>query len=198
MSNYYYDNKDDYLAALSHVRRHNHDLTPFLNFALKGIAKEVSRLTGLLRKEVQKELFRNLMNDLFTRLESTRKRVIVKCQIMLLNHLLEKDSQAELRQLIMEVVKYCASRKHVDAAILRDSTRLQQLGAVVVKPGSSSSHIYIEVDLDWPGKITSSEFFKSWSNCPNPRRMDSCLLHAAQLLIRRGPAIRIHPPLDNL
>ena len=35
MSNYYYDEKNNYLAALAEVRRRNHDLTPFLVLGLK-------------------------------------------------------------------------------------------------------------------------------------------------------------------
>ena len=38
MSNYYYDEKNAYLAALAEVRQSGHNLTPFLIFGLRGIA----------------------------------------------------------------------------------------------------------------------------------------------------------------
>ena len=38
MSNYYYDEKDEYLSTLSTVREQNYNLTPFLKFGLKGVA----------------------------------------------------------------------------------------------------------------------------------------------------------------
>lgn len=169
MSNYYYDNKDAYLAALAEARKGGHDLTPFLDFALQGLAEEVSRLTGLLRKALQKELFRNLMNELFTRLESTRKRVIVKRQLDLLNYLLEKDGRVELNRLIRDVWEHYADRKHVVPAILRDIGRLRYLGAVTVRREETSRTFSIGVDLDWPSKITSSEFFEQLERLPKSK-----------------------------
>jgi len=40
MSNYYYEEKATYLSSLSEVRARDYDLTPFLKFGLKGIAKQ--------------------------------------------------------------------------------------------------------------------------------------------------------------
>ena len=169
MSNYYYDNKDAYLAALAQVRECGHDLTPFLNFALKGIAEEVSQVTGRLKKAVQKELFRSLMHELFVRLESTRKRVIVKRQIMLLNHLLDKDGEVEWQQLVRDVRGRYVSRKNTVAAIVRDVNRLQELGAVTVRREEPSHDIYIGVNLDWPSTITDTEFFERLERLPKSK-----------------------------
>lgn len=172
MSNYYYDNKDAYLAALAEARKGGHDLTPFLDFALQGLAEEVSRVTGLLHKALQKELFRNLVNELFTRLESTRKRVIVKRQLKLLNYLLEKDGRVELNRLIRDVWEHYADRKHVVPAILRDIGRLRYLGAVTVRQEETSRTFSIGVDLDWPGKITGGEFFERLERLPKSKTYD--------------------------
>ena len=169
MSNYYYDNKDAYLAALAQVRECGHDLTPFLNFALKGIAEEASRVTGRLKKAVQKELFRSLMHELFARLESTRKRVILKRQLDLLNHLLDKDGAVEFYQLIQEVEReweHYKSRKEPLLAIVRDLGRLREFGAITV---GRSSKTYIEVNLDWPSTITDSEFFERLEQLPKSK-----------------------------
>ncbi len=43
MSNYYYEEKAAYLDVLAEVRSQNHDLTPFINFGLKGIALQCDR-----------------------------------------------------------------------------------------------------------------------------------------------------------
>ncbi len=169
MSNYYYGNKNAYLAALAQTRERGHDLTPFLNFALKGIAEEASRVTGWLKKAVKKELFRNLMHELFARLESTRKRVIVKRQIMLLNHLLDKDGEVEWRQLVRDVRGRYVSRKNPLAAIVRDIDRLYALGAVTVRREKPSRDIYIGVNLDWPSTITDTEFFERLKRLPKSK-----------------------------
>ena len=172
MSNYYYDHKDDYLAALARAREHGHDLTPFLNFALKGIAEEASRVTGRLKKAVRKALFRNFMHELFALLESTRKRVILKRQLDLLNYLLDKDGAVALNQLRQEVEReweHYASRKDPFAAIARDLVRLRELGAVTVRREEPSRDIYIGVNLDWPSTITDSEFFERLKRLPKSK-----------------------------
>ena len=67
MSNYYYENKTAYLTALNDARENDHDLTPFLKFALRGIEIQCRRLLGEIRQQVAKALFRNTMTDLFGR-----------------------------------------------------------------------------------------------------------------------------------
>ena len=171
MSNYYYEEKRDYLAALSAVRAQGHDLTPFLKFALHGIASQVFRLTTMLKTAVSKELFRNLMNELFVRLESTRKRVIVKRQLMVLNRLLERDGEVEWRELVDEVRGYYASRKNIVAAIVRDVNRLRALGAVKIRLDDTGRkpRYFLKVNLDWPSTITDSEFFERIEKLPKAK-----------------------------
>ena len=171
MSNYYYEEKRAYLQALAAVRAQDHDLTMFLSFALRGIALQVFRLTGMLKKAVSKELFRNLMNELFVRLESTRKRVIVKRQLMVLNRLLERDGEVEWLQLVDEVRQYYASRKHVVAAMVRDVNRLAALGAVRVRIDDTSGRpqYFLEANLDWPSTITDTEFFERIEELPKSK-----------------------------
>jgi Fic family protein len=92
MSNYYYDEKAAYLRALAETRAKEHDLTPFLIFALKGIALQCHRLLSEIQHEISKELFRTLMYDLFNRLKSPRRRVIAQRQIEVLKLLLAVES----------------------------------------------------------------------------------------------------------
>ena len=171
MSNYYYEEKRAYLGALAAVRAKDHDLTPFLTFALKGIALQVFRLTAMLKNAVSKELFRNLMNELFVRLESTRKRVIVKRQLMVLNRLLERDGEVEWLQLIDEVRGYYASRKNVVAAMVRDVNRLGALRAVKIRIDDTKGkrRYFLEANLDWPSTITDSEFFERIEQLPKSK-----------------------------
>jgi Fic family protein len=73
MSNYYYEEKPAYLAALAEVRKRNHDLTPFVQFALRGITIQSRRLLTEIQHHISKELFRNLALQLFGRLKTPRK-----------------------------------------------------------------------------------------------------------------------------
>ena len=162
MSNFYYDEKDAYLAALSEVRRRGQDLTPFLTFALGGLSKEVSRLTKLIKDAVSKELYRGLMNELFVSLESTRMRVIVRRQLELLRLLLDRDEPIEIGRFVSDAGHLYTKHKDRLSAIARDVSKLQNLGAVKIDwdRGLGKERHLISVNLDWPSTITDTEFFE--------------------------------------
>jgi len=172
MSNYYYDEKRTYLDRLAAVRAHGHDLTPFLKFALKGIALQSDRLAQMIRTEVSKHIFRSLMQDLFTRLQSTRKRVIVKRQLMLLDKLLDSDNKVEFVYLTETMKHHYATRKSPRAAIVRDINRLSALGAITVTRDNADPLkpvFMISVNLDWPTKFTDTEVFAMLEKLPKSK-----------------------------
>jgi Fic family protein len=172
MSNFYYDEKRAYLDALAVVRSADHDLTPFLKFGLRGIALQTGRLTGMIKSEVSKQLFRNLMHDLFTRLQSTRKRVIVKRQLTVLERLLKEDGPVEFARLIIEMKTEYGSRANPFNALVRDLNRLISLGAISVQRKNEEgkdTKFFIEVNLDWPSKITDTEFFDHLKKLPKSK-----------------------------
>lgn len=169
MSNFYHDNKEAYLAALAEVRKGRHDLTPFLTFALGGLVGEVSRLTKLLRDAVLRELYRNLMTELFVRLESTRKRVIVRRQLDLLRLLLEKQEPVAWRRFVDEAKHLYTKHKDRPSAIARDISKLEALGAVEVKWPLLQEGPLISVNLDWPSTITETEFFERIKRLPKSK-----------------------------
>ena len=172
MSNYYYDEKSAYLPAMAGVRADDHDLTLFLKFGLKGIALQTRRLTNLVKNAVSKELFRGLMGDLFSRLKSTRKRVIVKRQLMVLNQLLDRDGEVEFSRLAEEVTPYYASRKNAMLAIVRDVNRLGALGAITIRREDTPHKrpaFWIAADLNWPSRITDTEFFAALERLPKSK-----------------------------
>ena len=124
MSNYYYEEKRTYLQALADVRAQGNNLTAFIKFGLRGIALQATRLLTMIRNEVSKQLFRNLMHELFARLESTRKRVIVKRQLVLLDQLLDADERVEWPNLIESNIAHYASRRIPIQALVRDVNKL--------------------------------------------------------------------------
>ena len=172
MSNFYHEAKETYLSKLAETRRQNHDLTPFLIFALGGVEAEVSRLTEMLRHEVSKEMFRNFVNELVVRLASTRKRIIVKRQLTLLDHLLDKDRGIEILTLAMELGDHYSTRKYPAAALARDIVRLEALGAVRVEPETNGTkgRFVVSVNLDWPSRMTETEFFRQVSELPKSKK----------------------------
>ncbi len=158
MSNYYHDEKPAYLAALAEARARGHDLTPFLGFGLRGVARQTRRLLAEIQREVQKALFRDLMFDLFGRLRSPRKRVIAQRQLEILKVLLDQDgvlSAAELMHRLAHVYRLLRKPMH---ALRRDLAGLDFLGAI--EPLERDGEKWVALKLDWPTEITETEFFR--------------------------------------
>jgi len=167
MSNYYYEQKPGYLAALSETRALNHDLTPFLKFALKGIESQCRRLFSEIRLHVAKALYRNTVTDLFGRLKSPRKRVMSDRHVQLLQLLLDEESLtlAVLEERTEHFYKVGNFRK----ALIRDLNYLIQLQAIQVKQLPDKSDVLLSINLEWPTQITETEFFKRVKEMPKAK-----------------------------
>ncbi len=164
MSNYYYDEKARYLAALSGVRAGGHDLTPFLLFGLQGARQQSLRLLTEMRRQVSKALFRDVMFELFKRLKTPRRRVMADRQIQMLKLLLELDSVA-LHDLIERIALHYATLKSPVKAVHRDLMELMHLKAIAATRHEESG-IHFQVRLEWPTEITETEFFKRVKRLP--------------------------------
>jgi Fic family protein len=164
MSNYYYDEKDSYLATLAEVRGREHGLTPFLVFGLKGIALQCQRLFIEIRRHMERALFRNMMYDLFNRLESTRKRVIKDRQIELLKVLLEVDKM-DWFQFYQKVELVYKNATNVGKTLGRDLNSLIQLRAIEIKKVGEGKW-QIAIRPQWPQEITESDFFDKIKKMP--------------------------------
>lgn len=172
MSNYYYEEKDAYLAALAEVRAAGHDLTAFLRFGLRGVALQCGRLLAEIRAQVKKALFRDVMLDLFGRLESPRKRVMARRQVELLRLLLERDA-IPMGEFLQAAVPIYAGLKSWPKIFLRDIFHLKRLGAMSSQPapaGRPEQEASYVINLDWPTQITETEFFERVKNLAKARR----------------------------
>ena len=167
MSNFYYDEKTAYLKALGEVRAKDHDLTSFLELGLKGIALQSRRLLAEIQRHVSKELFRNMMYDLFTRLRTKRQRVIAERQIEILKLLLETDWMS-FYELVEKVRSSYASLKAPAKAFARDLVYLEELKAVKVEK-VAEDNIRCAVRLEWPTEITETQFFEHWKKLPRAK-----------------------------
>lgn len=167
MSNYYYDEKPAYLTALSETRRAEHNLTPFLIFALKGISLQCRRLLAEIQHEISRELFRNLMYDLFKRLKTPRQRVIAERQIEILNILLGVDA-IDIRDLVVQLLPTYKHLKNPTKAVVRDIGNLHNLGAIGVEK-IAEGQVRLKVRLEWPTEITETEFFQKLRSLPKAK-----------------------------
>ena len=167
LSNYYYDEKANYLKSLNEARLQNHDLTPFLKFALKGIEIQSNRLLREIRVHMQKAIFRNVMYDLFRRLETPRKRVIAKRQLNILNLLLDNDLM-EIKELYKRILIHYNSLINQYKAIDRDLLGLMEIKAIRAYETADDKIIIIPY-LEWPTEITETDFLNRIINLPKTK-----------------------------
>jgi Fic family protein len=167
MSNYYYDEKIGYLKALSEARATVHDLTPFLAFALKGVAIQSRRMLEEIQHHIAKALFRNLMFDLFQRLRTPRRRVIALRQIEVLKLLLD-DGWMRFDQLLDTLAPKYSSLLNSRKALARDLDDLIRLGAVQYRKSPEGPY-ELAVRLEWPTEITETVFFEKLRTLPKAK-----------------------------
>lgn len=167
MSNYYYDEKTGYLKSLAAVREVEHDLSAFLRFGLKGIALQCRRLFSEIREHLARAVFRNLMHDLFGRLQTPKKRVIAKRQLRILNELLS-HGELPLEELERRLFQEYSNLKSPFTALVRDLHALIHLGAIKALKDSQDEY-RISVILDWPSKITERAFFEKLRSLPRAK-----------------------------
>lgn len=168
MSNFYYEEKSAYLQSLSDARSGDHDLTPFLNFGLKGIQIQCSRLFKEIRQQVARALFKNTATDLYGRLKSPRKRVISRRHLQLINLLLDVE-QIKLPTLVDRTGHSYASVKNPMKALIRDLLYLQELEAIHIARSDATEEVNIRINMDWPMQITETEFFRRMKQQPKAR-----------------------------
>jgi Fic family protein len=167
MSNYYYEQKSGYLNALNDTRSQGHDLTPFLKFALKGIATQCRRLFSEIRQQVAKALYRNTVTDLFGRTKSPRKRVMSNRHVQLLTLLLDEDEMT-LTELTRRTAHLYAL-KNPYKSLVRDLNYLIELGAARATRLPEDAGFLLSVRLEWPTTITETEFFRLVKAMPKAR-----------------------------
>lgn len=173
MSNYYYDEKDTYLACLSEVRKQNYDLTSFIRFGLKGISMQCQRLLREIRIHVQRSLFRDIMGQMYGRLLSTRKRALAQRQYEILNKLLDMTNEIEHRDLFDLLGKHYGTLKTPLRAYVRDLNNLSALGAIVVRGTEDQrperARFLISARLEWATEITETEFYRRINRLPEAK-----------------------------
>ena len=164
MSNYYYEEKSSYLQVLADVREAKFDLTDFLRFGLKGVARQCSQLLAEIRHELSKSLFRDVMGQMYSRLMSTRKRALATRQCAILEKLLEGNEAVDWRDLYRSLVTSYAALKAPGKAYTKDLNYLIRLKAITAQKIDDTFQISLR--LDWATEVTETAFYAEMERMP--------------------------------
>ena len=160
LSNYYYDHKEEYLAALSASRWNGHDLTPFLQFALQAVAERCNAVAATIVANHRRTLFREFARSLFGQLRSPRRRVLAERQLQILDILLDGGS-VTLSDLMIQAHVHYEGLKFPVNALVRDVVGLLNLSAITLDGEQ------ISVNLDWPQQFSESDLLERYENMPS-------------------------------
>ena len=167
MSNYYYEEKTQYLSKLAEVRSNGHELTAFIRFGLRGIELQCKRLLHEIRINVRKALYRNLMFDLFHRLKTPRRRVMADRQVEILKVLLDTE-ELTLDELAKRTKSFYNKLSSPYKALIRDINDLIGLKSINFRALEGGGYL-IFIRLEWPTEITETEFFNQIKKMPKAK-----------------------------
>ena len=159
LSNYYYDHKDAYLAAMYESRQRGHDLTPFLLFALPAVAERCRAVAEKIVVHHKRTLFREFARSSFGQLRSPRRRVIAERQLQILEVLLTDGALKPIDLWHRTEVHY-KSLKFPERALIRDVIGLIDLKALAIEDGQ------FQINLAWPQQFSESDLLERYENMP--------------------------------
>ena len=160
LSNYYYEHKEEYLAALFESRQSGHDLTPFLRFALKAVTERCNAVASQILVKHKKVLFREFARSLFGQLLSPRRRALAVRQLQILEILLDAGSMS-FGSLVPQLDIHYQGLRYPVRAQVRDIAELVVLNAVALAESR------LEVNLEWPQQFSQSELLERYENMPS-------------------------------
>ncbi len=160
LANYYYAHQDEYRAALAECRQQNHDLTPFLRFALPAVAERCNAVAAEIVINHKRTLFRQFARSLFGQLRSPRRRVLAERQLTMLEALLDAGA-IEVSELLRRTSPNYAHLRFGERAQIRDINGLLVLNAIQIDRG------LITVNLDWPQQTSETNLLREYENMPS-------------------------------
>lgn len=125
LSNYYYRNLDDYYMVFSRtIRNKGKDVTPFLEFCLKGVVESLVDMKGKILLLIRRLIFRELVAQM-----KNRKELTVR-QFEFLSLLMDTPQVFSLNDLMNHMPFSLLYKKVTKQTARRDVKRLLELGLI--------------------------------------------------------------------
>ena len=179
LANYYYEHQDGYLSSLSEARRNQHDLTPFLCFALTAITNRCNAVAGTIVANNQQILFREFASSLYGRLISPRRRGLTQRQLNVLE-ILSDGGPISMESLIRRSRPNYGNLKFSESALMRDLGWLLLLKAIHVE------NERIAINLKWPQEFSNTGLLSAFEKMPRAASADHPAMAELSRLLNRS------------
>lgn len=177
LSNYYYEEKNQYLRVLAETREKEGNLTAFFVFGLKGITLQTARIRNIISKQNKIVLFKNMMFRVYRKYDTKRRRALSERQINILEYLLDQpEFSVSIENFIKETDYLYKDLKRGGHAFKRDLNNLLNLKSIKFTDLSkvtleTINDLDIWVNLDWPQVMTDTEFGQKILEKPTPVKL---------------------------
>ena len=155
LANYYYRNRPEYIAMLNFVRfRSDPDLTPFIDFALKGLVEELEAVHKEVLWEVRIIAFRDFARETLS--EEGRLGTPVGERLMLFLYGLEGElvSLKEIRSGSHRLS--LLYRNVTNKTLMRDVNFLKEHDLIMLEKGSLRANLEVMTQFTTPRRNKSS------------------------------------------
>ena len=179
LANYYYEHRDGYLSSLSESRSRQHDITPFLRFALPAISNQCDAVSTTIVANNQRILYKEFASSLYGRLISPRRRVLTQRQLNVLE-LLQDSGAMSLDGLLRLGRANYGNLKFSERAQMRDLSWLLFLKAIRIDDER------MVINLNWPQQFSDTWLLSAIENMPRAASSNHPVMtELSQLLNRR-------------
>ena len=160
LSNYFYRNGDDYKRRLQECRRvQPFDLTPFVEFGLRGFEAELRGINRFIKTKLNRLVYRNTLTKALGMRVSKRRHLLNVREYSLLSFLLEEteptdpfsESQStriRLADLVKSPYVMGAYRDVTPRTFIREIRRLAELGFITLEDELDSGHQFVTIDFN--------------------------------------------------
>ena len=159
LSNYFYRNSDDYKRRLQECRRvQPFDLTPFVEFGLRGFEAELSGINSFIKTKLNRLVYRDTLTRGLTMRVSKRRHLLNVREYSLLSFLLAETEPTDpfseshatrirLADLVNSHYVRGAYRDVTPRTFIREIRRLAELGFITLDDDPDSRHQLVSVDF---------------------------------------------------
>lgn len=163
LSNYFYRNEREYKTLLQECRRQQpFDVTPFIEFGLKGFAAELKGINNFIKTKLNRVVYRDALVRAFNRRTGKRRRVLNQREYNLLAFLLTETEPVDpfseqpsrripLSELIQAPFVKAAYGAVTTRTFQRELFRLAELGFIDFTKNAAGGHI-VELNFGAIGK----------------------------------------------
>jgi Fic family protein len=164
LSNYFYRNEREYKTLLQECRRQqSFDVTPFIEFGLKGFAAELKGINNFIKTKLNRVVYRDTLVRAFNRRTGKRRRVLNQREVNLLTFLLTETEPVDpfseqpsrripLSELIQAPFVRAAYGAVTTRTFQRELFRLAELGFIDFTTDEAAGGQIVELNFGAIGK----------------------------------------------